>query len=200
MFILYFLHLIATSFCYGDLGQIETENEILVKPPLETNGVAAGRATSGSATYGLRLDDQSKTGQKSLRQILQDEAETEEAEAEAAAKKKAGVELKEGEEETTFRADNVVAEDCFAEDDITSKADVEKTASRTSLKSGNKVSPMTTTTSTATMKDNDKNASKKWEMLRFLLNDNYLCLLFGDFTAWFCMMVVLTIAFPVGEQ
>ena len=41
---------------------------------------------------------------------------------------------------------------------------------------------------------------ERWGLMRFLLSDHYLCLLFGDFTTWFSLMAVLTIAFPLGER
>ena len=175
---------------YADLPPHENESEHLVKKTTEKEGA---RVTS---SYGLGLDE--RTVKQKTILMLDPDAEEEEEEEEVEEEEK-GCAEKESEFTGSAKKDRSVngakkgaGESPRLEKVLGDAAAPPRSKEAKDASQGN--SPTPSSPSPAVPKDNEGLVG----LMRFILNDNYLCLLFSDFTAWFSMMSIITVAFPFG--
>ena len=190
MFVLYSAHLVATILFYGDLPPTSSESQSLVRT------IAMDGSLVGQTSYGIGMETENKTKYNQFPDYEEEQEEEEEEEEK----------LAEGQS-------NFIS--ILPSDGNTVNADVVRRNKTKGIENKSKTNGLGLTSETNQQSlDSSPSGGKKsvspplptedgndkWESLRFLLNDHYLCLLFGDFTAWFSMMAVLTIAFPFGES
>ena len=190
MFVLYFCHLIGTLLFYGDLPPKSNENENLVRSIALDGSLVAhysyGIGDNGLGDNGLGDNELGDNGHQKQEEEGMEEERTK------------------GDSFLPSNARSVNGEVVLrnrTKDNETNRNGCVTSQTNNSIKIvASPGSPSRGTISvsppppTRTMTEDNN----KFKALRFLLNDHFLCLLFGDFSAWFSMMAVLTISFPFG--
>ena len=192
MFILYLLHLIATTLCYGNLPTSDNENQQLVKT------IAMDGSLVGHASYGLNGNKK----QSSKSSEAEEEEEEEEGMGESDFISVPPSESKSVNADVVRRNKSGDKNKNSAIGQLNRQLDGQLNGQSVAGTDEQIVTPPESSSNgkKSVSPSGSSSEDDKWEALRFLLNDHYMCLLFGDFTAWFSMMAVLTISFPFGES